>query len=53
VNGDKLNDLVCEIDAAVLGRLKQGQRPRLEAMTRFGWGIAGSEVSRPVPPKAK
>ena len=44
VNGDKLNDLVCDVDAAVLARMKPGERPRLEAMTRFGWGIAGSEL---------
>jgi hypothetical protein len=54
VNGDKLNDLVCEIEAGALTRSKQQHRPRLEAMTRFGWGIAGSDMPRVAPsPKAK
>jgi len=49
VNGDKLNDLVCEIDGPVLARLKQ-QPLRLEAMTPHGWGIVGTEATRPAPP---
>lgn len=53
VNGDKVNDLVCEIDGAVLGRLKQ-EPVRLEAMTPHGWGIVGSEAPRPATaPKGK
>jgi hypothetical protein len=53
VSGDKLNDLVCEIDAAVLATLKQ--RPlKLEAMTHHGWGIVGTEIPRAAAPaKAK
>lgn len=53
VNGDKLNDLVCEIDAAVLA--KQEQQPlRLEAMTPHGWGIVGTEAPRAAAaPKAR
>ena len=45
VNGDKLNDLVCDIEVPRLGS-KREQRLRLEAMTPFGWGIAGSEMLR-------
>ena len=53
VNADKLNDLVCEIDADALPLLKQQQRRQLEAMTHFGWGIVGTEAPRAAPVQAK
>jgi hypothetical protein len=50
VSGDKLDDLVCEIDVAVLARLKE-QPLRLEAMTQHGWGIVGTELRGGAPAK--
>jgi hypothetical protein len=46
VNGDKLNDLVCQLEADAV---KPQQQLRVEAMTRFGWGIAGAGVLRASP----
>jgi hypothetical protein len=48
VTGDKLNDLVCEIEPAVLARMKQ-QPLSLEAMTPYGWGIVGTETRATAP----
>lgn len=46
VNNDKIKDLVCEVEVARIGSSKGEERLRLEAMTQFGWGIAGSGVLR-------
>jgi hypothetical protein len=46
VNDDKIKDLVCEVEVARIGPSKRGETLRLEAMTQFGWGIAGSGVLR-------
>lgn len=45
VNNDKLEDLVCDVELARKG-MQRDQRLRLEAMTQFGWGIAGSGMLR-------
>jgi hypothetical protein len=44
VNNDKIKDLVCEVEVARAGPSKRDEKLRLEAMTQFGWGIAGSDV---------
>lgn len=46
VNNDKIKDLVCDVDVARIESSKGEQRLRLEAMTQYGWGIAGSDVLR-------
>ncbi len=44
VNNDKIKDLVCEVEVARTAPSKKDEKLRLEAMTPFGWGIAGSDV---------
>jgi len=46
VNNDKIKDLVCEVEVARIRPSKREETLRLEAMTQFGWGIAGSGVLR-------
>jgi len=44
MNGDKLEDLVCEVEIKALGKPERGTTLRLEGMTSFGLGIFGSDV---------
>ena len=44
MNGDKLEDLMCEVEIKALGKPERDTTLRLEGMTSFGLGIFGSDV---------
>jgi hypothetical protein len=53
VDGDKRKDLVCEVEVKGLAKPEKDKKTelRLEAMTRFGWGIGGADVLAAAPAK--